>query len=226
MLLAAWVAYERRAATPLVDLTLLRHPAVAGANAAMLVGGVGMYLLLTLITRYVQTPSSAGYGFGASTFVAGLALVPFSAFGFVAGRLTPGLRAKIGPNGSLAVSAIVVLAAFAVFALARQHLAEALLAMAILGCGVGSFSAAMPAVILAVTPASETSSAMGVNQVVRASGFALGSAVGGFILAAGTRAGQTFPANPAYTAAAWAGAAIMALTAIIAASLRRRGAGT
>jgi hypothetical protein len=70
-------------------VTLLRHPAVVGANAAMLVGGMGMYLLLTIITRYVQTPGPAGYGFGASTFVAGLALVPFSVMGFAAGKLTP-----------------------------------------------------------------------------------------------------------------------------------------
>jgi hypothetical protein len=52
--------------------------------------------------------------------------------------------------------------------------------MAILGGGVGGFSAAMPSVILAVTPAGETSSAMSVNQVVRSVGFAIGSAVCGF----------------------------------------------
>ena len=50
-----------------------------------------------------------------------------------------------------------MLAAFALFALARSTLAEVLLAMAILGYGVVSFSAAMPSVILAVTPAGETS---------------------------------------------------------------------
>jgi predicted MFS family arabinose efflux permease len=221
-LLAGWAAYERRTAAPLVDVTLLRHPAVVGANAAMLVGGMGMYLLLTIITRYVQTPGPAGYGFGASTFVAGLALVPFSVMGFAAGKLPPRLRGKIGPNAMLGVSAVVVLVAFVVFAVARARLADALVAMAILGFGVGSFSAAMPTVILAVTPPSETSSAMGVNQVVRSVGFAIGSAVGGFILAAGTRTGQTFPANAAYTAAARAGVVIMVVTAIVAIVVRRR----
>jgi hypothetical protein len=43
----------------------------------MLVAGVGMYLLLMLITRYAQTPHTAGYGVGLSTFVAGLVLVSF-----------------------------------------------------------------------------------------------------------------------------------------------------
>jgi predicted MFS family arabinose efflux permease len=116
----------------------------------------------------------------------------------------------------LGVSAVVVLVAFVVFAVARARLADALVAMAILGFGVGSFSAAMPTVILAVTPPSETSSAMGVNQVVRSVGFAIGSA------AAGTRTGQTFPANAAYTAAARAGVVIMVVTAIVAIVVRRR----
>lgn len=214
LVLCAWVACERRSAAPLVDVRLVRHRAVAGANAAMLVGGVGMYLLLTLITRYAQTPRGAGYGFGLSTFVAGLVLVPFSVLGFVAGKLTPRLRERVGAPVLLAGSAVIVLAAFALFTVARSNLAELLVAMAILGFGVGSFSAAMPGVILAVTPKSETSSAMSFNQVVRSVGFSLGSAIGGLVLAAGTEAGHLFPADGAYTTAALVGIAAMAVTAI------------
>jgi hypothetical protein len=155
-LLAAWAAHEMRVPAPLVDVRLVRHRAVAGANAAMLTGGAGMYLLLTLLVRHAQTPRPAGYGFGLTTFEA---------------------------------------------------------TMAILGYGVGGFSAAMPPVILAVTPPGETSAAMGVNQVVRSTGFALGSALGGLILSAGTPAGHLFPAGSAYTTAAWTGAALMAICA-------------
>jgi predicted MFS family arabinose efflux permease len=222
---AAWGARERRAAAPLVDLTLLRHPAVLGANAAMLAGGAGMYLLLTLITRYAQTPASTGYGFGLSTFVAGLVLVPFSVLGFAGGRLTPRLPDR-GPAVTLAAGAGTVCAAFVFFALARGGLAELFAAMAVLGLGVGSFSAARPGVILAVTPQGETSSAMSFNQVVRSAGFSLGSAAGGFILAASTRPGQVFPAGAGYSTAAWAGAGLMAATAGISLTLGRQcGAG-
>ncbi|MFE3290222.1 MFS transporter [Rhodococcus sp. NPDC059234] len=215
LLLAVWILAERRAPAPLVDVRLLRHGAVAGANAAMLVGGIGMYLLLTLITRYAQTPGDAGYGFGLTTFVAGLVLVPFSLLGFVAGRVTPRMRQRLGAPTLLAAGALVVLAAFAVFAGARSNLVDLLVAMAILGFGVGVFSAAMPSVILAVTPQSETSSSMSVNQVVRSVGFSLGSAVGGLVLAAGTPAGDLFPTSDAYTAAAWIGIAAMTATALM-----------
>ena len=56
------------------------------------------------------------------------------------------------------------------FAAARSDLAELFAAMGVLGFGVGGFSAAMPGVILAVTPKSETSSAMSFNYVVRSVG--------------------------------------------------------
>lgn len=220
VLLAVWVIVERRTAAPLVDVRLLAHPAVAGANVAMFVGGVGMYLLLTLITRYAQTPLSAGYGFGLTVFVAGLVLVPFSALGFAAGKLTPHLARRLGAPLTLAAGAAVVLAGFVVFAAARSNIAELLVAMAVLGFGVGSFSSAMPGVILAVTDPEETSSAMSVNQVVRSVGFSLGSAVGGLVLAAGTT--DTFPIDGAYTIASCIGAAIMVVTVISCVALHRR----
>ena len=59
LLLCVWTASELRSKVALVDVRAVRHPAVAGANIAMFVGGSGMYLLLTLITRYAQTPHSA-----------------------------------------------------------------------------------------------------------------------------------------------------------------------
>jgi MFS family permease len=118
----------------------------------MFVGGSGMYLLLTLITRYAQTPHSAGYGFGPTTFAAGLVLVPFSVLGFVAGKLTPRVRTLIDAPVLLAGSAVVVGGGFVLFAAARSNLAELLVAMGVLGFGVGSFSAAIPGAILAVTP--------------------------------------------------------------------------
>jgi hypothetical protein len=83
----------------------------------------------------------------------------------------------------------------------------------------------MPQAILAVTPVTETASAMGLNQVVRAVGFSTGSAVGGLILAASTAAGRLLPTDRGYTTAAWAGVAVTALGIGIAAAtgaLQRR----
>ncbi|MQY10843.1 hypothetical protein SRB5_09560 [Streptomyces sp. RB5] len=227
VLLCAWAVIELRSTTPLVDVRAVRHPAVAGANIAMFVGGIGMYLLLTLITRYAQTPHGAGYGFGLTTFVAGLVLIPFSVLGFVAGKLTPRIRSRISGPLLLAGSAVVVGGGFALFAAARSNLAELFVAMGVLGLGVGGFSAAMPGVILAVTPKSETSSAMSFNYVVRSVGYSLGSAIGGLILTTGTDPGHLFPDDGAYTTAAVVGIGAMAITALTSLVLaRRRSPGT
>ncbi|NUR24739.1 MAG: MFS transporter [Catenulispora sp.] len=225
LLLCVWTAFELRSKTPLVDVRAVRHPAVAGANIAMFVGGIGMYLLLTLITRYAQTPQSAGYGFGLTTFVAGLVLVPFSALGFAAGKLTPRMRTRIDGPLLLAGSAVIVAGGFVLFAAARSNLAEVFVEMGVLGFGVGSFSAAMPGVILAVTPKSETSSAMSFNYVVRSVGYSLGSAIGGLVLAAGTDTGRLFPNDGAYTTAALVGIAAMVITALTSVALARQGNG-
>lgn len=217
-LLVVWAVVETRVDKPLVDVRLMRQPAIAAANLAMFAAGVAMYLLLSLITRYVQTPTAAGYGFGLDTFQAGMVLVPFSVLGFVAGRLAPSMRRRITARALLAGSATVVLTATVFFALARNHLIEPVLAMGMLGFGVGAFSAAMPAVILAVTPKAETASAMGVNQVVRSVGFSIGSAIGGLILAGYTT--NIFPDEVGYRTAAWIGAATATLALGITALLR------
>jgi predicted MFS family arabinose efflux permease len=221
VLLAVWTWWETRTDAPLVDLALLRHPAVTGANATMFLGGIGMYLLLTLVTRYVQTPSSAGYGFGASVFVAGLVLVPFSVLGFVGGKAVPPLRKRAPATVALAGGAAVVLAALVLFALARARSWEPYAVMALLGLGVGTFSASMPGAILAVTPADETSSAMSCNQVVRSVGFSMGSALSGLVLSAYTPHAARFPTESGYTAASWAGAAAMAVTLAVIVTLHR-----
>jgi predicted MFS family arabinose efflux permease len=222
VLLCVWTVSGLRGKAPLVDLRALRHPAVAGANAAMFVGAIGMYILLTLITRYAQTPHSAGYGYGLTTFVAGLVLIPFSVLGFAGGKLAPRVLKRIDAPVLLAGSAVVIGGGFVLFAAARSSLADLFVAMSVLGFGVGIFSAAMPGVILAVTPKSETSSAMSFNYVVRSVGYSLGSAIGGLVLAGGTDTGHIFPNDSAYTTAALVGIATMAITTMACLVLARK----
>ncbi|MFC7642353.1 hypothetical protein ACFQX6_16405 [Streptosporangium lutulentum] len=77
--LAGWVLLELRRTHPLVEVRLLRLRTVFTADVTVLLTGVGFYLLVSLVTRFVQTPLGSGYGLGASTSVAGLVLLPFSA---------------------------------------------------------------------------------------------------------------------------------------------------
>jgi len=213
VLLLVWAYVEWRRPAPLVDLRALRHPTVLRADVAMFVGGAAMYLLLTLATRYVQTPPSAAYGFGMNTFEAGLVLVPFSVAGFVMGRCVPSLVGRVGPALTVAASTSVVAFGFLVFAVGRSFVWGPVAAVTVLGLGVGAVSAAMPAMILTVTPTSETASAMSINQVVRSVGFSVGSALGGFILSARVMH-DGFPEQSGYLLASAVGG-LLAITAAV-----------
>jgi predicted MFS family arabinose efflux permease len=164
----------------------------------------------------MQTPQTAGYGFGLDTFQAGLVLVPFSVAGFVAGRMTPPLVARMSAARTVAASLVLVAVGFLVFSVGRSTMAGPVIAVTVLGLGVGAASAAMPAMILTATPADETASAMSVNQVVRSVGFSVGSALGGLILSAHTPHGG-FPGQSGYTMASILGAllAVAAATLVV-----------
>ena len=200
--LAAWVVVELRVDEPLVDLRLVARPSVAAANLAMLVAGIGMYLLFSDLTRYVQVPDGAPYGFALPGVAAGAALIPFSVLGFVAGRVVSRSVARIGPRGTFASSSGLVVVAAVVFAVGRDSLVAVLVALAVLGLGVGGASAVMPRLVLDGTPQSETASVMAVNQIARAVGFSIGSALAGFLLTRATPDGALLPAQGGYVAVA------------------------
>src|SRR3546814_8618234 len=80
-------------------------------------------------------------------------------------------------------------AAMVVFGSARSEVWQLLIVMALAGIGVGTVFAAMPQMIVAAVPASETGSALGFNQVLRTIGSSVGSAASASVLAANTQGG-------------------------------------
>ena len=76
---------ESRSAQPLVDMRMMRIPVVWTTNLVALLFGVGMYATFAFLPEFLQTPASAGYGFGLSITFSGLILLPSSVAMF-AGR--------------------------------------------------------------------------------------------------------------------------------------------
>jgi MFS family permease len=223
VVLGGWIVQQLRAKSPLVELRLLRHPAVLTGDACAIVLGVAMYMYLSGVTEYVQTPRAAGYGFSASVVVAGLALVPFSIFSVTSSRLLPQLTALVGRRGVLPVGCLVVAVAGAFFATFHTALWQAFVMMAILGVGLGATFAAIPGLVVGAVPESETGSAMGFYQVVRYVGFSLGSALAASILAGHTASGEHLPAESGYTLVLWVGVAICVAAAALSWILPARG---
>ena len=65
--------------------------------------GFGMYSVMIVVPAFLQTPSSNGYGFGASITKSGLALLPLSGAMLVAGILTGRFSTRFGSKVPLVV---------------------------------------------------------------------------------------------------------------------------
>jgi predicted MFS family arabinose efflux permease len=210
---AAWVRHSLHRRDPLVDLRLLGHATVLCAHVISLTAGCGMYLLLSLITRFVQTPESHGYGFGASVVTSGLILVPFSIASVLANRiLTLATKHAIGAR-VMPFGAMVYVGAMIFLALDRSRMWEMFAVMGIAGLGAGCTFAAIPSLIVGAVPPSQTASSMALNQVLRIIGFAIGSALSATVLDAYTAPGAQLPRESGYVTGSLVGAAIWATAA-------------
>jgi len=224
-LLAGWAWQQLRASSPLVNLRLMRNRTVLTANVTGLFAGLGMYMLLPLVTRYVQAPTSTGYGFGATIVVAGLVLLPFSLASVAASRFLPIVSRRLGTRLVLPVGALFLVGSLSIFLFARTALWEAFLVLGVAGLGTGLIFAAIPGLIVGSVPATETGSALGVNQVIRQVGFSIGSALGAAILTQHTMAPDPLPTNAGYSVSALIGIGLCLLTAVLSFLLPSRNAG-
>jgi len=183
---AAWTRYELAARHPLVDLRLLRHRTVLSANVAAFTLGIGMYLSIVLISQYVQGPSAAdgGFGFGATVFVSGLVLVPFSLTSYLASSAMPAVARRLGVRAIVPIGCLVMAVACLFFGLTGTSLWQAFVMQAVVGLGLGFTFAAMPQIIVSSVPPGETSSSLSFYQVTRYVGFSAGSSLSVTLLSA------------------------------------------
>ena len=75
-LVGVFVAIEARVEQPLIDLGVLRQPAVAATNFTGFLIGVAMFSSFLIMPQFAQAPENSGYGFGFTVTQAGLLLMP------------------------------------------------------------------------------------------------------------------------------------------------------
>jgi MFS family permease len=174
---ASWIAAELRAVTPLIDMAMMRLPAVWTNNLVALLIGVGMYAAFAFLPEMVQTPRSAGYGFGASITQSGLMLLPWSVLMFGTGQLTGRLLSRFGGKALVVSGCLIGAVSLGMFAFAHTAEWEIYLAASLMGIGFGLAFPAMSALIVDAVPASQTGVASGMNANVRTIGGSIGSAL-------------------------------------------------
>jgi EmrB/QacA subfamily drug resistance transporter len=181
LLLAAFVAVERREPEPMLDLRLFAIPTFTGASVVVMVlaaSTFGPFLYLTLFLLDAA---------GASPTAVGLQLMPLSVAALVVSVLG-GRYARVLPV-RVALPAGQLLCAVGLLAMRGLEAASPwtvlLPGLLIMGVGIGLSNPSVTYAALGVVPATRSGMASGVSNTFRQVGIALGIATLGALLPAG-----------------------------------------
>lgn len=230
VVLALWAVHQLRVRQPLVDLRTSTRPVVLLTNTATVLVGVGMFASFMLTPLTLQASTATGHGFGVSVMVAGLCMVPMGLGMLFFSPLSARLSARRGAHVTLLVGALVMVAGNVAQALRPGTIPLLMVVLMVLSIGTALCFSAMPTLIMAWVPATETASANSLNSLLRTIGTSTCAAVGGTFLAAYPMrvTGEVVPSATGFTVTYWMAAAAslvaaglaLAVTAVIRRSAR------
>src|SRR2546423_2329321 len=173
-LLSVFLAWERRAASPMLPLALFRERGFVAGNAVSFFMYAALFGALFLISQLLQT------ALGNSPFQAGLRILPWTAAPMVIAPLAGSLADRYGNRLFMAIGlALQALGLAWVALIAKPGMGYVELGVALTVAGVG-ISMCFPSVANAVmgsVPAAEAGVASGTNSALRELGGVLGVAV-------------------------------------------------
>ncbi len=212
VLLAAFVAWELRAAEPMLPMRFFRNRAFSAANGASLLMYFGMFGSIFLLTQFFQT--AQGY----SPLAAGIRVLPWTMAPMFVAPIAGALSDRIGGRPLMALGLALQatgLAWIAAVSSATVGYASLVGPFIVSGVGMALFFAPVANVVLsAVTPAEE-GKASGANNAIREVGGVLGVAVLASIFS--HYGGYESPAifNDGLVVATWVGAAVVAVGSLV-----------
>jgi EmrB/QacA subfamily drug resistance transporter len=214
VLVVGWIQVEQRAAVPLIDMHMMRLPGVWTTNLVALLVGVGMYANFAFMPQFNQTPSSAGYGFGASVTESGLLLLPSAIATFITGLIAASIARRVGPKAVVVFGSALGAVGMFMVAFAHDDKWEIYVSNGIVGTGIGLAFACLAGLIVAAVPPEQTGVASGMNANIRTIGGSIGTAVVASIVTANFLP-DGFPREVGYTAgfAVLGGALVLAAIA-------------
>src|SRR5437899_9961141 len=190
----------------MVDMHVFVQRQVLFTNICALITGFAMFGTFVLIPNFVETPRglAAGtarlvhYGFDASATKAGLYLLPSSLALLFAGPAAGLIGRRTGSKWPLAAGMLLSGISAGMLALWHDEPWQVLVAMPVLGTGVGFAFAAMATLITEAVRPSETGIATGMNTVMRTVGGVVGGQMGAALLTAYTVGNSKLPSVTGY----------------------------
>jgi EmrB/QacA subfamily drug resistance transporter len=215
---AVFVAFERRVPEPMVDMQLMSQRPVWSTNLTAFAIGFAMFGSYVLIPQLVELPGVTGYGFGKTTTVAGLLMLPSAIVMLGAGPLSGWLGSRFGSRLPLMLGAVFALLAFIELALFHDTLLAIAVGGVLVGIGIGLAFAAMANLVVEAVRQDQTGLATGINTIMRSIGGAVGAQIAAAMLAGNQILGGRFPAESGFTDA-FGMSAVAAVLALVAASI-------
>ncbi|TGQ71574.1 DHA2 family efflux MFS transporter permease subunit [Mesorhizobium sp. M00.F.Ca.ET.186.01.1.1] len=165
VLLVAFILFERRQREPMIDLSLFRIRAFAGANLAT------FFLYFALSANLFYLPMLLIAGWGLSTAEVGFIFLPLSAsIGLLSG-LVGRWSDRIGPRFPIAAGSLVVAFAFAGLALLahagiHHFWTGTFPLMALMGLGMALVVSPLSTAVMTSVEDNDTGAASGINNAV------------------------------------------------------------
>jgi EmrB/QacA subfamily drug resistance transporter len=179
VVLAALVAAERAAASPMIDVSLFRNPRFTAASGAVAIAFFALLGFIFLMTQYFQVVR------GYSPFSTGVRLLPVAVSVGVASVAGTRLAVRAGTKVIVGGGMALFCAALAWISTSAQDVAYAIIAvqMVVLGIGMGFTQAPATEAIMGAVPQRQAGIASAVNGSTRLFGGTLGVAVIGSVAA-------------------------------------------
>jgi EmrB/QacA subfamily drug resistance transporter len=174
---AGWIVVELRSSTPVIDMHMMRLPAVWTTNLVALLFGAGMFSAYAFLPEFMQIPAIAGYGFGSSVTEAGLLMLPMLVTMAAAGTLSGPIASIVSVKAQLVWGSAFTALSCAGFAAYHDQQWQIAVANAIFGLGIGLAYASMTSLIVQSVPARQTAVGAGMNANIRNIGGSIGTAV-------------------------------------------------
>jgi EmrB/QacA subfamily drug resistance transporter len=176
---AAFVAWERRTAQPMLDLSLFGNPRFTAASVSVAISFFALSGFIFLVTQYFQFLK--GYG----PLSTGVRLLPVASCVAISSILGTRLAVRLGTKLVVA-SGLFSMAAFYLWvttASASTGYGTIAAQMVVLGTGMGLTSAPATEAIMGVVPKAKAGVGSAVNDATRLLGATLGVAVIGSVYA-------------------------------------------
>ncbi len=200
-----WVLVEMRVPEPMIDLRILRQRTVALTVTATALAGFGVFSWFMLVPRFVAEPrglppllaATVPYGFGASSTVAGLFMLPAMLASLLAASFLGVISARMGWKRPLVAILCLLTVGYSGLAIWHQDAWQIVIFMVICGAG-GPLSSVVGKIVADDVPRAQHGLVTGLTMVSYYIGGVLGAQVCAAVLTAQTIAGTATPTEAAY----------------------------